>query len=92
MLFFRAWEEQRSDHFDACVAAHYVARHQDMPTETLHWNQLSLEHANAVGDERVEGFSSSLYLNLGRSQAGLGDRQPGTELGARRSRRIGRID
>ncbi len=33
-LFMQAWMERKDD-FDACVAAHYVARHQEEPEDTL---------------------------------------------------------
>ena len=36
-LYQRAWEARRDD-YDACVAAHYVARFQESPAEFLHWN------------------------------------------------------
>ena len=65
-LFLQAWES-RGDDFEACIAAHFVARHQTSPEETLRWNLLALTHAEAVGDERVAGFYPSLYLNLGWS-------------------------
>jgi hypothetical protein len=65
-LFMKAWEASRDD-YEACVAAHYVARHEDSPQEALHWNQEALTRADAVGDERVRGFYPSLYLNLGHS-------------------------
>jgi tetratricopeptide (TPR) repeat protein len=71
-LFMKAWEV-RQDDFDACIAAHYVARHQQTPDATFHWNQIALEFANKVGDERVEGFYPSLYLNLGKSYELLGN-------------------
>jgi hypothetical protein len=44
-----------------------VARFQERPEESLRWNQISLDHANAVNDERVKDFYPSLYLSLGRS-------------------------
>lgn len=72
-LFARAWAA-RTDDFDACVAAHYLARQQDSVEATLRWNQEALARANAVGDERVRGFYPSLYLNLGRSYEDMGDR------------------
>jgi len=65
-LFMRAWEARR-DAYDACIAAHYVARHREDPRDTLHWNQLALDHADQVGDERVRDFYPSLYLNLGHA-------------------------
>ncbi|HEU0297586.1 MAG TPA: hypothetical protein VFR47_32895 [Anaerolineales bacterium] len=71
-LYEQAWEE-RQDDYEACIAAHYLARFQDSPEESLRWNQLSLQHANLVADERVKDFYSSLYLNLGRSYEVLGN-------------------
>ena len=84
-LFLQAWAA-RSDDFEACIAAHYVARHQDSPQATLHWNQMALDYADAVranaegdaggdtvGDARVDGFYPSLYLNMGWSYEQLGD-------------------
>jgi hypothetical protein len=62
-LFTRAWETSADD-FEACIAAHFLARHQDNPQDALRWNQEALVRANAVGDERVSGFYPSLYLNL----------------------------
>lgn len=57
----------QQDDYERCVAAHYVARHQDTLADTLEWNQRALRHAQAVGDERVAGFLASLHLNLGKS-------------------------
>jgi tetratricopeptide (TPR) repeat protein len=70
-LFLSAWEARRDD-YDACIAAHYVARHQEQPDDTLHWNQVALDHAERVGDERVCDFYPSLYLNLGRAHELVG--------------------
>jgi len=71
-LYEQAWDT-RTDDYEACIAAHYVARFQDSPEESLRWNQLALQHANSVNDERVEDFYPSLYLNLGRSYEVLGN-------------------
>jgi hypothetical protein len=71
-LFMRAWSASRDD-YDACVAAHYVARHQEGPEATLRWNQEALTRADMVGDERVHGFYPSLYLNMGHSHEVLGN-------------------
>ena len=71
-LYLQAWD-LASDDYEACIAAHYVARFQDSPEETLHWNQIALSHADAVGDERVRDFYPSLYLNLGKSHEVLGN-------------------
>jgi tetratricopeptide (TPR) repeat protein len=70
-LYWRAWEAARDD-FEACVAAHYVARHQPRPEDALHWNQVALRHAMAVGDARVESLYPSLYVNLGHAYEVLG--------------------
>jgi tetratricopeptide (TPR) repeat protein len=71
-LFTQAWQ-QRQDDFEACIAAHYLARHQDDPQQTLYWNELSLKYAEAVEAERVRGFYPSLYLNMGHSHEMLGN-------------------
>ncbi|MDQ2667990.1 MAG: hypothetical protein M3Z05_18610 [Gemmatimonadota bacterium] len=72
-LFVQAWEA-RTDDYDACIAAHFVARHQTTPEETLRWNVLALRHAEAVTDGRVTEFMASLYLNLGDAYARVDDR------------------
>ena len=66
ILYQKAWEARKDD-YDACIAAHYVARFQDSVEESLRWNQLALKHAKAVNDESIKIFYPSLYLNLGRS-------------------------
>ena len=71
-LFTQAWEAHTDD-WEACVAAHYLARHQPTPQDTLRWNQLALRRAEAVTDDRVDGFFPSLYLNLGHSHEQLGN-------------------
>lgn len=65
-LFLQAWQGSTND-FEACIAAHYLARHQKTPEDMLYWNQEALTRAEAARDERVEGFYPSLYLNLGYS-------------------------
>jgi hypothetical protein len=71
-LFERAWEA-RSDDFDACVAAHYLARHQPDAQSALEWNARALTHAEAAGSERVRGFFPSLLLNLAKAYEDVGD-------------------
>ena len=71
-LFTRAWEA-RTDNWEACIAAHYLARHQPTPQDTLRWNQEALDRAELVTDDRVHGFYPSLYLNLGHSHEQLGN-------------------
>lgn len=71
-LFERAWQAATDD-YEACIAAHYLARHQETREQTLAWNEESLRRAELVGGERIAGFLPSLYLNLGHSHEELGD-------------------
>ena len=71
-LYQMAWEAAQDD-YEACIAAHYVARHQEDPKERLHWNQIALEKANDVVDDSVQAFYPSLFLNMGRSHELLGN-------------------
>lgn len=70
-LYQQAWDAVTND-FEACVAAHYMARFQEDPQKRLFWNHLALEHANEVKDQRTDSFYPSLYLNLGQSYELLG--------------------
>ncbi|MYT32426.1 MULTISPECIES: hypothetical protein [unclassified Streptomyces] len=70
-LFQEAWDGARDD-YEACIAAHYLARQQDSPEETLRWNQECLDRADLVGDERVRDFYPSLYVNMGNAYRELG--------------------
>lgn len=72
-LFRQAWYAATDD-YEACVAAHYLARHQTLPEDTLRWNQECLDRADKVGDERVRGFYPSMHLNMARAYEELGDR------------------
>jgi hypothetical protein len=71
--FVQAWDESTDD-FEACIAAHYLARHQDTNEQRLQWNQESLRRAQAAGGQRVQDFYPSLYLNLGYSYEQLGEK------------------
>lgn len=66
LLFIKAWEQKQND-FEACIAAHYVARHQETPQDTLTWNQVAVDRASLLEGEEIEAFYPSLYLNLGKS-------------------------
>ena len=78
-LFLQAWE-LRQDDVDACIAAHYIARHQDTPEEVLRWNELALTHAISASADSIGSFYPSLYLNLGKSYEDLGDTEKAREL------------
>jgi tetratricopeptide (TPR) repeat protein len=73
-LFLSAWN-QSTDDFERCIAAHYVARHQKNPAESLMWNQRSLDFANAAADDRVREFYPSLYLNMGKAHEDAGNHE-----------------
>jgi tetratricopeptide (TPR) repeat protein len=62
----QAWDIAADD-YERCIAAHYVARCQTSAQDILAWNQIALEHAQAVNDERVTSFFPSLYVNLGHA-------------------------
>jgi hypothetical protein len=72
ILYQKAWGSVRDD-FDACVAAHYMARQQVDPNDIFHWNQLALQKALSLTDHRAVSFLPSLYLNMGQSYELLGN-------------------
>jgi hypothetical protein len=73
-LYRRAWEA-RTNEFEACIAAHYLARVQRTPQETLRWNEAALRHAERADPSRITDFYPSLYLNLGKSHEDTGNRE-----------------
>jgi tetratricopeptide (TPR) repeat protein len=88
--FYRQAWEAVTDDYEACIAAHYMARCQESPQQIFYWNQVALERAEAVNQERVKDFYPSLYLNMGQSYELLGNRaeaekyyQQAAVLGAR---------
>ena len=70
-LYWQAWESAQDD-YEACIAAHYVAHVQEKADEILRWNQEALTRAERVGDDRVNVFYPSLYLNMGHAYELLG--------------------
>lgn len=71
-FYQKAWESVQDD-YDACIAAHYVARYQENPEDRFYWNQIALDKAKAVTDNRVQEFYPSLFLNMGQSYELLGN-------------------
>ena len=67
----QAWDAATDD-YEACIAAHYLARHQS-PAVAFRWNQIALERADRVPDARVQPFYGSLYVNMGHSYEQMGD-------------------
>jgi tetratricopeptide (TPR) repeat protein len=74
LLFIKAWEQKQND-FEACIAAHYGARHQETPQDTLTWNQIALDRATRLEGEEIDTLYPSLYLNLGKSHEDMGNLQ-----------------
>jgi len=70
--FQRAWEIAGND-FEAFIAAHYIARHQDNAENTLKWNLEALNRALGTEDGNTEQYLPSLYLNVGKSYEDMGD-------------------
>lgn len=71
-LYAQAWE-LRQDDYEACIAAHYLARQQETLADSLRWNQVAIDHALAADGNLVTEFLPSLYLNLGWSHEVLED-------------------
>jgi len=74
-LYEQAWDAATDD-YEACIAAHYVARFQDSAQQTLRWNQGALDRAQGgegQGDARIGPFFPSLYLSLGRAYETFGE-------------------
>jgi tetratricopeptide (TPR) repeat protein len=71
-LYKEAWDGKTTD-FDACIAAHYVARLQPTPRDALHWNEEALRFAEQANAEELRSFFPSLYLNLGKAHEDLGN-------------------
>ncbi|RKR89239.1 hypothetical protein BDK92_3579 [Micromonospora pisi] len=71
-LYERAWESSGDD-YEACVAAHYLARQQEEADEVLRWNREALTRADRVGDERVAALYPSLHVGVGLACERLGD-------------------
>ena len=69
--FERAWA-LRADDYDACIAAHYVARHQQTDHDAFVWNERALQHAMLAPRDLVRGFMPSLLLNIAHSYERLG--------------------
>jgi tetratricopeptide (TPR) repeat protein len=73
-IYLKAWEIKTND-YEACVAAHYIARFQETPEDVFFWNKKALDHAKAANDENINSFYPSLYLNMGRSLEALGNQE-----------------
>jgi len=71
-LFLQAWD-QAIDDFEKFLAAHFVARQQESPTDKLHWFETALQLALTINDEAVKTAVPSLYTNLAKCYVEIGD-------------------
>lgn len=70
-LFLEAWEKAVTD-VEKCMAAHYMARHQESVSEKLIWDNKSLQHALLSKEEEdIQEFYPSLYLNIAKCHEDL---------------------
>ena len=69
-IFMKAWNAASNDH-EKCIAAHFVARNQDNPEETLRWNLEALVRAEKASSEEIKSYYPSLYLCIGISYENL---------------------
>jgi len=58
----QAWQAHTDD-YEACIAAHYLARCQPTPQQALRWDLEALQRAQAAPAESVREFMPSLYLS-----------------------------
>lgn len=72
-LFQQAWNAATND-FERFTAAHYLARNQQDPKDSLFWNRESLRLALLLDHEGVKPQLPSLYLNVAKSHETLGQR------------------
>jgi hypothetical protein len=71
-LFLQAWDEASGD-LEKCIAAHYIARHQQSITDKLIWDEIALSFALKIKHAEVSQSLPSLYLNIAKCQEELGD-------------------
>jgi tetratricopeptide (TPR) repeat protein len=72
--FQEAWN-LAGDDYEAFIAAHYLARHQETPEDKLRWNLESLNRALNLKSEQIGNLLPSLYLNLGKSYENLAQKE-----------------
>jgi hypothetical protein len=71
-LYRQAWAQARSP-LERSTAAHYLARVQADPAESLRWNLCALEEAGLVGGAEVLTIFPSLELNVAHAYEQAGD-------------------
>ena len=71
-LFLQAWNDATND-FEKYTAAFYVARHQHDIAGKLKWLETALGLALKINDDSVNGAFPSLYSNIAKCYAEMGD-------------------
>jgi hypothetical protein len=77
-LYRQAWERAQSP-LERSTAAHYLARVQADPAESLRWNLCALEEAGLVGGEEVRAIYPSLELNVAHGYEQIEDQAKALE-------------
>jgi len=71
-LYLKAWEVVRNE-YDAANAAHFLARSETNPKESLKWDLESLRYADLADTEKLRTSYPSFLVNAGISYEELGD-------------------
>lgn len=71
-IFLRAWNEATND-FEKFLAAYYVARQLQNVHDKLKWTETALQYALKINDDAVTSALPSLYSNIAKCYADLGD-------------------
>lgn len=71
-IFLRAWNEATND-FEKFLAAYYVARQQQNVHDKLKWTETALQYVLKINDDAVTSALPSLYSNIAKCYADLGD-------------------
>jgi hypothetical protein len=70
-----AQARKTGDDLLACYVLHDLGHTETEPSAQLGWHLAALAAADAVGDQRVAGFYSSLHLNLAIAYRALDNRE-----------------
>lgn len=70
--FLLAWTESTND-FEKLTAAHYLARQQKCIADKLKWDQIALDLALQIDDDKIIACYPSLYLNIAKCFEDLND-------------------
>lgn len=71
-LFRQAWNEATDD-LEKFIAAYYLARYQESPSDRLRWYETALQFALAKNDDAVHSAFASLYTHIAECYDALGN-------------------